>query len=81
MAYADAILNSLRESNFAFRFGGDEFCCLLPEAANQTNNLMAERVSIVIKSKSLLQQHKISCSIGSATYQERNLKRGVFFTR
>jgi diguanylate cyclase (GGDEF)-like protein len=75
---ADTILHSLRESDFAFRFGGDEFCCLLPEADNQTNILIAERIRKAIESHPLLQQHKISCSIGSATYQEDDSQIGVF---
>jgi diguanylate cyclase (GGDEF)-like protein len=78
MACADTILHSLRESDFAFRFGGDEFCCLLPEADTQTNNLIAERIQRAIESHSLLQQHKISCSIGSATYQEDDSQIGIF---
>jgi diguanylate cyclase (GGDEF)-like protein len=78
MACADTILHSLRESDFAFRFGGDEFCCLLPEADSQTNHLIAERVRMAIESNSLLQQHKISCSIGSTTYQKHDSHTGIF---
>lgn len=78
IACADTILHSLRESDFAFRFGGDEFCCLLPEAGNQTNNLIAERIRNAIESHPLLRQHKISCSIGSATYQEDDSQIGIF---
>jgi diguanylate cyclase (GGDEF)-like protein len=78
MACADTILHSLRESDFAFRFGGDEFCCLLPDADNQTNNLIAERIHSAIELHPLLQQHNISCSIGSATYQEDDSQIGIF---
>jgi diguanylate cyclase (GGDEF)-like protein len=78
MACADTILKSLRETDFAFRFGGDEFCCLLPEADKQTNSLIAKRVHNAIKSHSFLQHHKISCSIGSATYQEKDSKIDIF---
>ncbi len=78
IACANTILHSLRESDFAFRFGGDEFCCLLPDADNQINNLIAERIRMAIESHSLLQQHKISCSIGSATYQEDDSQIGIF---
>ena len=78
MACANTILHSLRESDFAFRFGGDEFCCLLPEADSQTNNLIAERIRSAIESHPLLQQHKISCSIGSSTYQEDDSQIGIF---
>lgn len=65
---AETILHSLRESDFAFRFGGDEFCCLLPDADNQTSHLIAERVRGAIESQPLLQQHNVSCSIGTTTY-------------
>ena len=78
MDCADTILHCLRESDFAFRFGGDEFCCLLPEADTQTNNLIAQRILSAIESNSFLQQHKISCSIGSATYQENDSQIGIF---
>jgi diguanylate cyclase (GGDEF)-like protein len=78
MACADTILHSLRETDFAFRLGGDEFCCLLPEADKQTNNLIAERIKNAIESNSFLQQHKISCSIGSATYQEKDSQIDIF---
>jgi diguanylate cyclase (GGDEF)-like protein len=78
MAVADTILHSIRESDFAFRFGGDEFCCLLPEANNQTNNLIAQRVLKAIESNLILQQHKISCSIGSSTYREHDSQKGIF---
>jgi diguanylate cyclase (GGDEF)-like protein len=78
MACADTILQCLRDSDFAFRFGGDEFCCLLPNANNQINNLIAERIRRAIESNSLLQQHKISCSIGSATYQQDDSQIGIF---
>lgn len=78
IACADTILHSLRESDFAFRFGGDEFCCLLPEADNQTNDLIAERIRGAIESHPLLQQHQISCSIGSATFKEDDSQIGIF---
>ena len=78
IACADTILHSLRESDFAFRFGGDEFCCLLPDADFQTNTIIAERIRSSIESHSLLQQHNISCSIGSATYHEDDSQIGIF---
>lgn len=78
VACADTILHSLRESDFAFRFGGDEFCCLLPDADNHTSHLIAERIRSAIESQPLLQQHQISCSIGSATYQADDSQIGIF---
>ena len=78
IACAETIMHSLRESDFAFRFGGDEFCCLLPEADDQTNQLIAERIRSAIEANSLLQKHHISCSIGCATYQQKDSQIGLF---
>jgi len=75
---ANTIMSCLRDSDFAFRFGGDEFCCLLPEADTQTNNLIAERIRQAIESQPLLQQHHISCSIGSANYQQKDSQAAIF---
>jgi diguanylate cyclase (GGDEF)-like protein len=40
--------------------------------------LIAERIKNAIESNSFLQQHKISCSIGSATYQEKDSQIDIF---
>ncbi|MDU0355621.1 GGDEF domain-containing protein [Paraglaciecola aquimarina] len=65
---AKTILKCLRDSDYAYRFGGDEFCCLLPEANEQTNQLIAERILAAIEESPLLRKHKVSCSIGSANF-------------
>jgi diguanylate cyclase (GGDEF)-like protein len=78
VACANTILASLRESDFAFRFGGDEFCCLLPDADTHTNQLIAERIRDAIEQQPLLQQHHISCSIGTANYQAEDSQNGIF---
>ncbi|WP_299074066.1 GGDEF domain-containing protein [uncultured Paraglaciecola sp.] len=78
VACGQTIIQSLRESDFSFRLGGDEFCCLLPEADEQTSNLIAERIRGAIQSNLLLQSHNISCSIGSATFQKQDSQIGIF---
>lgn len=78
VACANTILDCLRESDFAFRFGGDEFCCLLPDADTHTNALIAERIRSAIGDNSVLQQHHISCSIGSAVFLEDDSQIGIF---
>lgn len=75
---AETILHSLRETDFAFRLGGDEFCCLLPEVDNHTINLVAERIRNAIESHLLLRRHTISCSIGITTYQKHDTQIDVF---
>jgi diguanylate cyclase (GGDEF)-like protein len=78
IACANTIHACLRESDFAFRFGGDEFCCLLPESDNRTNGLIAERIRQAIEASPLLRKHNISCSIGTATYQKDDHQLAIF---
>ncbi|MCF2948177.1 GGDEF domain-containing protein [Paraglaciecola aquimarina] len=75
---AKTIQNCLRDSDFAFRFGGDEFCCLLPEADSRINGLIAERIRHAIEATPLLKTHNISCSIGTATYQDNDNQLSMF---
>ncbi|MGS2720329.1 GGDEF domain-containing protein [Paraglaciecola aestuariivivens] len=78
LACASTIQNCLRDSDFAFRFGGDEFCCLLPDADSPINGLIAERIRQAILHHPLLQLHNISCSIGSATFETQDSPIGLF---
>ncbi|MGJ8681138.1 GGDEF domain-containing protein [Paraglaciecola sp.] len=78
IACANTIHACLRESDFSFRFGGDEFCCLLPESDNRTNGLIAERIRREIEATPLLRKHNISCSIGTATYQKDDHQLAIF---
>ena len=78
MACATTILSCLRESDFAFRFGGDEFCCLLPDATSDINILIAERIRVTVEQHPLLSQHHISTSIGCANYLEKDSQIGIF---
>lgn len=78
IACAETIQHSLRESDFAFRFGGDEFCCLLPDADKKTCQLIAERIWIAIDNTPLLKKHNVSCSIGTATYETNDNQLGLF---
>ncbi|MFT2091543.1 GGDEF domain-containing protein [Paraglaciecola sp. 2405UD69-4] len=78
VACAKSISACLRESDFAFRFGGDEFCCLLPDADDKVNSLIAERVRMAITNDPLLAKHNISSSIGTATYHKGDSQIGIF---
>jgi diguanylate cyclase (GGDEF)-like protein len=75
---ANTIVHCLRESDFAFRFGGDEFCCLLPDTHSDTINMIAERIRQAIATSDFLQKHKVSCSVGTAEYQVNDSILSVF---
>ncbi len=75
---ARTIQNCLRDSDFAFRFGGDEFCCLLPNADTHTNQLIATRIQSAIEASEYLVGNGISCSIGTAAYQKKDNQISLF---
>ncbi|WP_353369562.1 GGDEF domain-containing protein [Aliiglaciecola sp. NS0011-25] len=77
-ATADVLRQSLRESDYAFRFGGDEFCCLLPGSDNLVNGKIAERIQDFMNKNPILAKHKMSCSIGSTMYQYGDTELSLF---
>ncbi len=71
---ADALKGNIRETDFAARFGGDEFCILLPQTtpaeAVQTALRIRKRVSGMSVSDSSYQR-QVTVSIGVDSYDGR----------
>lgn len=72
---ADALKANVRETDFAARFGGDEFCLLLPQTspteAVQTAQRIRQRIAgMVVQSGSY--QRQVSVSIGVDCYDGRS---------
>lgn len=80
IAFAQALASSLRLSDYAFRFGGDEFCCLLQGSGEATNQAVVERIMRNIDKNSLLNQYHVTCSIGSASLNQDDTPE-TFFMR
>ncbi|WP_339770999.1 GGDEF domain-containing protein [uncultured Paraglaciecola sp.] len=78
VACADTISGCLRDTDFAFRFGGDEFCCLLTDTSIDSCQQITERIQQAFKQQNLLAQHEVSCSIGSAIYQSDDTEHCLF---
>lgn len=78
IAMATVMEDCLRETDFAFRFGGDEFCCLLPGSNEQNNQVIAQRIQAAMAKHRLLSKHGVSCSIGSANYQATDTEASLF---
>ncbi len=59
---------SLDDSYIAARIGGDEFTLILPDADEQTANIMMDRVeSLVVMNNKFYREPELSLSLGSAT--------------
>lgn len=65
--FANLIKNSLRDIDIAARFGGEEFVIMLPNTEREGAYATAKRLQEKINNTTLA-GHKISASIGIATY-------------
>jgi diguanylate cyclase (GGDEF)-like protein len=66
--FATVLQSCLRDSDHAFRFGGDEFCCLLIDSDAKANKRVATRISKTIASHPLLAKHNVSSSVGATSF-------------
>lgn len=75
----DEIKETLRESDLTFRFGGDEFVCVLSHTNLVEAMIVAERVRLRLEQKQFLAVEgldiRITASIGVASYPEHALTR------
>lgn len=78
IAIANILNSKMRDTDYAFRLGGDEFCCLLAESNKQACQRLAERVQKAVERDTLLDTHGVSCSIGSANYQQGDDVNSLF---
>lgn len=68
----------IRESDYGFRFGGDEFVALLVETSAKDAEIIAERVRKRVEShvfKANNEDHRITISVGVATYPDHGSTR------
>jgi diguanylate cyclase (GGDEF)-like protein len=75
---AEVLQQCLRDTDYAFRFGGDEFCCLLQQSNDHDNECVANRIQESMTRHPTLAKHGISCSIGSANYLTDDTEQSLF---
>jgi len=78
MQFANLLTSSLRDSDHAFRFGGDEFCCLLIDSDQDANEQVAKRIQKAIAGHPLFKQHKVSTSVGATTFRAIDTQESLF---
>lgn len=78
MSVAGAISQCLRNSDHAFRFGGDEFCCITTDTDAAANDLIVERIQEAVAADSLLQKHAISVSFGLTMLRPDDTQSDLF---
>lgn len=76
--FASLLTGSLRDSDHAFRFGGDEFCCLLIDSDQEANEQVARRIQKAIAKHPLFAQHNVSTSVGATTFSADDTHESLF---
>lgn len=78
IAFARILENCLRDSDHAFRFGGDEFCCLLIDSNAEANKYVADRITDAIAKHPLFVQHGVSSSVGATSFVNQDDAKSLF---
>lgn len=78
IAFAHVLLNCLRDSDSAFRFGGDEFCCLLLDASASCNAKIAKRITNAVNKHPLFKQHDVTVSVGATSFIDSDSPESIF---
>ncbi|MDH5781282.1 MAG: diguanylate cyclase, partial [Dehalococcoidia bacterium] len=74
------IKSSIRSADQAFRYGGDEFVVILPQAAVDDAYVVAERVRVHIARDMEEKEIVVTCSIGVASYPADGVISGELVT-
>jgi diguanylate cyclase (GGDEF)-like protein len=72
--------HAIRESDQAFRYGGDEFAVILPRTTPEDAFMVAERVRMRIAREMEARQSGVTCSIGLASYPTDGVMSGELVT-
>ena len=75
---ASHLTKVLRDEDEAFRFGGDEFCCVLDCQTQQQLACAAQRIQTSINRSQYLSRLGISCSLGGAVYRDADTTEALF---
>lgn len=78
IAFANILNKCLRDSDHAFRFGGDEFCCLLIDSDAKANKMVADRITKAIAKHPLFLQHGVSSSVGATSFLSDDTCESIF---
>ena len=58
--------NAVRETDYPARYGGDEFCVILPRTSEDAARALAEKLREIIESHTFLQEEGINVRVGAS---------------
>lgn len=68
--FSDIIRNTIRKSDIAGRWGGEEFLIISPHTNKSEASVVAEHVRQAVEEHIFLHHHQLTASFGIATYSE-----------
>jgi diguanylate cyclase (GGDEF)-like protein len=77
---AQMVSGAVRDSDQAFRYGGDEFAAILPRTTPEDAYIVAERVRMRVAKEMESRQSGVTCSIGLASYPADGVMPGELVT-
>ena len=78
MITASVLTDTIRGHEEAYRFGGDEFCCLLDVSCPRELSAIAGRIHDAMHAHPLLKAHHVTCSIGGSLLRENDSMGDLF---
>lgn len=78
VSFSSVLADSLRANERAYRFGGDEFCCLIDTSTGDTVSLVAKRIIENAAKTHLLSRHGVTASIGGTLYRQAESNESMF---
>jgi diguanylate cyclase (GGDEF)-like protein len=78
VCFGEILQSCLRDSDHAFRFGGDEFCCLLIDSDAKANKRVANRITKTIADHPVFIKHSVSSSVGATSFMKSDDAKSVF---
>ncbi len=78
VVFSQILKNCLRDSDSAFRFGGDEFCCLLNAATSSCNKNIAKRITREVNKHELFKDQGVTVSVGATSFIKDDTPETLF---
>jgi diguanylate cyclase (GGDEF)-like protein len=78
LTFAQILNDSLRANEKAYRFGGDEFCCLIETEQRRAIDSVARRIMRNAAKNDLLKRHGVTVSIGGSVFSDNETVTDIF---
>ncbi|GEM_PF-1577330 len=78
---ANIIKNSIRKPDIVGRYGGEEFLVFIPSILDDAARIIAERIRINIMNESIINEQKITVTIGISSYPKDSIFSDILISK